>query len=274
MHAMQGRVYFVGSVGVTRNGGFLGEASTIFATSVALRELRQYRSGSDGNGLPGHRHRRRWTLKNCMRDRGRNWQSAGDPASLRAKHQKKVAKEQFARQAIAKQMINAYRLCQNFYHPKCTSAHKRLGNFAVLKSLLEVITPVILTYNEAPNIQRTLAKLNWAKRVFVIDCGSTDSTLEITRATPRTEVIQRPFDNFANQWNFACSQVATPWVLTLDADYVLSDAFIRELGDFPNVTDISGYKARFVYCVERAPATWHALSSSNCLVPKRPSQPS
>ena len=66
------------------------------------------------------------------------------------------------------------------------------------ESLLDVITPVILTYNEAPNIGRTLSKLSWAKRMVVIDSGSTDATLEIVRATPRTEVIYRPFDNFAS----------------------------------------------------------------------------
>jgi hypothetical protein len=30
-------------------------------------------------------------------------------------------------------------------------------------SVLEEVTPVILTYDEAPNIARTLAKLQWAK---------------------------------------------------------------------------------------------------------------
>jgi len=35
--------------------------------------------------------------------------------------------------------------------------------------VLNHITPVILTYNEAPNIQRTLAALSWAIDVVVVD---------------------------------------------------------------------------------------------------------
>ena len=38
-------------------------------------------------------------------------------------------------------------------------------------SILDQITPLILTCNELPNIERTLAKLAWAKRIVVIDSG-------------------------------------------------------------------------------------------------------
>ena len=123
----------------------------------------------------------------------------------------------------------------------------------MLDSLLDVVTPVILTYNEAPNIARTLAKLGWAKRIIVIDSGSSDATLEIVRATSRTEIIHRSFDNFANQLDFGLSQVRTPWVLTLDADYVLSDELIHELGELSDKTSVSGYEAHFIYCIDGRP---------------------
>ena len=45
--------------------------------------------------------------------------------------------------------------------------------------MLEKITPLILTYNEAPNIERTLQHLTWAKKIVVIDSYSTDETLKI-----------------------------------------------------------------------------------------------
>jgi glycosyltransferase involved in cell wall biosynthesis len=44
------------------------------------------------------------------------------------------------------------------------------------------ITPLILTFNEAPNIARNLHKLRWAKRIVVIDSFSTDETLAILAA--------------------------------------------------------------------------------------------
>ena len=95
--------------------------------------------------------------------------------------------------------------------------------------MLDDITPLVITYNEAPNIARTLDRLLWARRIVVIDSGSTDETLEIVRSYPQAEVIHRSFDDFASQCNFGIAQVATAWVLSLDADYELSDALVTEL---------------------------------------------
>ena len=53
--------------------------------------------------------------------------------------------------------------------------------------------------------------------------------------------------------NFGLSQVETSWVLTLDADYVLSDALIRELSSLSQTTNMSGYEVCFVYCIEGRP---------------------
>ena len=74
---------------------------------------------------------------------------------------------------------------------------------------LSTITPLILTYNEAPNIDRTLASLTWASRIVVIDSQSTDATLAILSRYPQVEVFQRPFDTHAQQWNYGLEQVTT-----------------------------------------------------------------
>src|SRR5262245_31225647 len=95
--------------------------------------------------------------------------------------------------------------------------------------MIEDITPMIIAYNEEANIERTLDRLTWAHRILVIDSGSTDRTLEIIRSYPRAEVIYRRFDDFASQCNFGIAQVNTSWVLSLDADYELSDALVTEL---------------------------------------------
>ena len=92
--------------------------------------------------------------------------------------------------------------------------------------MIEDITPIVITYNEEANIARTLDRLTWARRILVIDSGSSDGTLDIIRSYPRAEVIHRPFDEFASQCNFGIAQVTTTWVLSLDADYELSDELI------------------------------------------------
>lgn len=94
---------------------------------------------------------------------------------------------------------------------------------------LSSITPLVLTWNEEPNIRRCLEELRWAKRVVVIDSGSTDTTLEVCAGFPNVEVVHRPFDNHTEQWNFGLDLVRTLWVLSLDADYLLNREFVREL---------------------------------------------
>jgi glycosyltransferase involved in cell wall biosynthesis len=115
--------------------------------------------------------------------------------------------------------------------------------------MIEDITPIIITYNEEANIARTLDRLTWAPRILVIDSGSTDATLDIILSYPRTEVVHRAFDEFASQCNFGIAQVTTNWVLSLDADYELSDELVTELHCLRPDAATGGYQARFVYRV-------------------------
>ena len=95
----------------------------------------------------------------------------------------------------------------------------------------------------------TSKPLAWARQIVVVDSGSTDGTLEIVRSFPHVRVVERTFDSFAGQCNFGLDQASTPWVLSLDADYVLTDPLVRELGDLRPTTQISGYRATFRYCI-------------------------
>ena len=117
--------------------------------------------------------------------------------------------------------------------------------------MLASITPVILTCNEAPNIARTLERLQWAGDIVVVDSFSGDSTLSILARFPRVRVFQRRFDTHANQWNYALDEtgIETEWVLALDADYLLTDEFVAELQLLSPGADIGGFRAGFRYCV-------------------------
>jgi glycosyltransferase involved in cell wall biosynthesis len=119
--------------------------------------------------------------------------------------------------------------------------------------VLGQITPLVLTYNEAPNIGRTIGKLSWARRIVVIDSGSSDGTLGILQSYPQVEVIHHPFTDFAAQCNFGLAQVRTPWVLSLDADYELSDSLVAEIASLVAPNAIAGYRAQFVYRIYGRP---------------------
>jgi glycosyltransferase involved in cell wall biosynthesis len=117
------------------------------------------------------------------------------------------------------------------------------------------ITGLVLTFNEAPNIARTLGKLAWLPRVIVVDSHSTDATAQIAAASPNVCVVARPFTSHEDQWNFGLEQtgITSEWVLALDADYVLSDAAVREIQALTPAPETSGYSASFDYCIDGRP---------------------
>jgi glycosyltransferase involved in cell wall biosynthesis len=117
--------------------------------------------------------------------------------------------------------------------------------------MLDHITPVVLTYNEGPNIARTLSHLRWARNVVVVDSGSTDDTIAILARFSNVRIFDRRFDTPANQWRYAVTDtaIATPWILRLDADYQLSDELVQELRQLDPEAPVSAYRIAFDYAI-------------------------
>lgn len=133
---------------------------------------------------------------------------------------------------------------------------------------LSDITPLILTYNEEPNLDRTLSKLTWATQILIIDSYSDDRTLEIIRAYPQVKVLQRKFDTHTHQWNYGLSQVTTEWVLSLDADYQISRKLLDEIRNLSIDNTIHGYFIPFDYYVFGRPLRGNILPSRQSLFRK------
>ncbi len=119
--------------------------------------------------------------------------------------------------------------------------------------LLDDVTPLILTRDEEPNLERTLRQLSWARDVVVVDSFSTDATLEIARGFPNVRVFQRQIDSLAEQSNYGIRQARTPWVMLLDADYFVPDAFPAELRGLEPRLEIRAFRASFTYAVGGRP---------------------
>jgi len=117
--------------------------------------------------------------------------------------------------------------------------------------MLDQTTPLILTYNEAPNIARVLGGLRWAREVVVVDSISDDETVQIAKSFVNVRVGQIVFDCHRNQWEFGLKEtgISTPWVLALDADYVVTEELIHELKALQPATETAGYRANFIYCI-------------------------
>lgn len=108
-----------------------------------------------------------------------------------------------------------------------------------------LVTPVILTFNEEPNIGRTLESVRSFPRVVVVDSGSTDRTEEIVRVFPNVSWFVRPFDEHVRQWRFALAEtgIDSPFVLALDADMSVSPELVAEIA---RVTSDAGVDAGLI----------------------------
>lgn len=92
------------------------------------------------------------------------------------------------------------------------------------------LTVVVLAKNEEHNIERCLRSVDWCDELVVVDDFSSDRTAQIAIAMG-ARVLQRQFDNFAEQRNWALREgkLRNEWVLMLDADEVATDGFRSEI---------------------------------------------
>jgi glycosyltransferase involved in cell wall biosynthesis len=93
---------------------------------------------------------------------------------------------------------------------------------------MKKISAVLIVYNESANLRRSLAQLWWCDEVVVVDSFSTDDSVDICRRYG-CKVAQRRFDGYGAQKQYAISLAKNDWILSLDADEVLSDALIDEI---------------------------------------------
>jgi len=114
---------------------------------------------------------------------------------------------------------------------------------------MDGLTAVVLTYNERENVSRLLDSLSWISRVVIVDSYSTDGTTEIAGKYPNITLVQRPFDSFAGQCNFGLSNIETEWVLSLDADYVVTAELSTEIRKLDPSPSVAGYAVDFDYII-------------------------
>ncbi len=80
-----------------------------------------------------------------------------------------------------------------------------------------MISVIVITKNEARNIDACLESVRWSDDVVVVDAESGDDTVARARAhTPH--VFIRKWEGFSAAKSFAVSRTVHPWVLWLDAD--------------------------------------------------------
>lgn len=83
------------------------------------------------------------------------------------------------------------------------------------------ISATVMTLNEAKKIEACLASLDWVDECVVVDSGSTDGT-QVLAQKCGARVIERPWAGYGQQKNFAMAECRHDWVLSIDADEIVS----------------------------------------------------
>ena len=90
------------------------------------------------------------------------------------------------------------------------------------------LSVVVITLNEASNIDDALASVAWADEIVVVDCGSTDETLTLARQHT-DHVSHRDWSGYGAQKNHATGLATNDWILSLDADERVSPELASEI---------------------------------------------
>jgi glycosyltransferase involved in cell wall biosynthesis len=122
-------------------------------------------------------------------------------------------------------------------------------------------TVLIMTYNEAANIEKCLdSVVDVFSRICLVDSSSDDETVPLVRKYKNVEIFNNKFYTFGQQrnWLFNTASVNSEYVLFLDADEIITTELAKEietlvqLGDadfasFPVENKFMGKVIRYAY---------------------------
>lgn len=90
------------------------------------------------------------------------------------------------------------------------------------------LSVVLITCNEERRIERCLDSVRWADEIVVVDDLSADRTVELARRYT-SKVFSRKLDRFDAQKNYAIAQASGDWILSIDADEVVTGELKNEI---------------------------------------------
>ncbi|MGK7346257.1 MAG: glycosyltransferase family 2 protein [Candidatus Nitrospinota bacterium M3_3B_026] len=113
------------------------------------------------------------------------------------------------------------------------------------------LSAAVITLNEEEKIGRCLESLSFADEIVVVDSGSTDNTVRMAESIG-ARVVFHEWEGHIQQKNFAIDQTRGEWVLSLDADEIVSPELREEILKVLENPRADGYAApRLVYYINR-----------------------
>lgn len=110
-----------------------------------------------------------------------------------------------------------------------------------------MISALAITFNEVQNVEAYLERLSFADEIIIVDSFSSDGTKELAEKMG-ARVVQRKFDHFSNQRNFALSLAKHDWVVFFDLDERINDDLVLEIKEKVNSqAQLDGYYVKRQY---------------------------
>ena len=121
------------------------------------------------------------------------------------------------------------------------------GISGILLTLIIItkLSVVIITLNEAHNIEDCLRSVAFADEIIVLDSGSSDGTREICRRYTHN-VFETDWPGFGVQKNRALDKATCDWILNLDADERLTSELAEEIQIALQSDKYCGYRIKFM----------------------------
>ena len=94
----------------------------------------------------------------------------------------------------------------------------------------------------------------------MVDSFSTDDTISIVKKS-NAILLQRKFDNFSNQKNYAIQQANHDWIIWIDADEVLTSELQKEIRDAVNnpCQNVGFYISRIFFLIDVIKFNWYSF---------------
>jgi glycosyltransferase involved in cell wall biosynthesis len=117
------------------------------------------------------------------------------------------------------------------------------------RSMKPTVSVIIITKNEARNIEDCLKSVAWADEIVVVDSGSDDETVEICRQYT-DKIVVTDWPGYGIQKQRALDQATSDWVLSLDADERVTPKLQQEIQVTLPTTSFDGFEIYFKseYC--------------------------
>jgi glycosyltransferase involved in cell wall biosynthesis len=96
-----------------------------------------------------------------------------------------------------------------------------------------MISVTILIKNGERCLKDVLDALKGFDEVIIYDTGSTDNSLAIAEKYPNAAIYRERFNGFGPDHNRAAAKAKNPWILSIDADEVLSAELAKEILETP-----------------------------------------